>query len=172
MNETHPFGSFVPSDSRYLILGSFPARTKDNFYKWFYGSNRNQFWQIMENVYDLKLSDQNTKEDLFTKHKIALADVIHKTQRVNNSNLDINLINRTYNLTGVSEILKNNKIKKIFFTSRHVENIFHRHFKSLVQKYPGIALITLPSPSPRYASLTIGNKIKIYKKHLPKYRSY
>ncbi len=53
MIETHPFGNFIPENSRFLILGSFAGRqsvkgtsvTNDE-YDWFYGTRRNQFMDL------------------------------------------------------------------------------------------------------------------------------
>jgi hypoxanthine-DNA glycosylase len=168
MLETHPFGSFVPSQARYLILGSFPGKNSNLYFEWFYGSNRNQFWHIMEIVYNIKLNNKTDKINLLSAQRIALADVFFQVERKNNSNLDSNLTNPIINIKAISDILKRNEIRKIFFTSRFVENIYRKNFKKLIIKYPTITLVTLPSPSPRYARLTLLQKSKIYNKALPK----
>ena len=53
------------------------------------------------------------------------------------------------------------EIETIFFTSRFVEKIFKRFFPEVIHT------IALPSPSPRYARLSLKQKAAIYKKHLP-----
>lgn len=174
MKETHPFGSFVPSGSKYLILGSFAGKqavkgkpyTDDN-YDWFYGVKRNQFWPILEEVYGCELKSKQSKQDLFTKLQIAIADIIYQCERKNDSNLDSNLINKVYAVEEITEILENNQIRKIFFTSRGVEIEFRGHFKNVINQYPGIELVTLPSPSPRYAQMSKAQKTEKYKELLP-----
>jgi hypoxanthine-DNA glycosylase len=171
MIETHHFGAFVPQNSKYLILGSFPGK-KMNYKKdidvWFYtGSGRNQFWPILEEVYKTELNTRKEKKELLRKLKIALADIIYKCERKKYSNLDVNLINITYAINSISIILKNNPVEKIFFSSRFVEDKFKRHFKDLIQKYPKIELITFPSPSPRYTAMSKDEKIKRFKEVLP-----
>ena len=167
MVEKHPFGVFVPPKSRYLLLGSFVTKPSKS-YEWFYANGRNQFWPILEEVYQIGLATKQAQQEMFVNLKMAIADIILECERVNNSNLDINLKNLVFNTNEITKILTDNKIKKIFFTSRFVENLYRRHFKHLIQKYPKIKLVTLPSPSPRYALLTKAQKISLYRKLLPK----
>lgn len=171
MIETHPFGAFVPSQAKYLILGSFPGKKMEYKAKtdiWFYtGTGRNQFWLILEEVYKTSLKTRAEKTKFLNKQKIALADIIYRCERKKYSNLDVQLTNITFASGTITKILKNNPIKKIFFSSRYVEKNYKKHFKDLIEKYPQITLITLPSPSPRYTALTKEQKTKIYKQTLP-----
>lgn len=168
MLETHPFGSFVPENSKYLLLGSFPGTTgRENPEYWFYGTKRTQFWSILEAVYGMKLENLKSKRKLFTDLKLAISDVIYSCERRNDNSLDDNLINITYNNKIVGQILAENSIEKIYFTSRFVEKIFKTKFKDLIFKYSEIKFTTLPSPSPRFAAMTKYEKIKKYKESLP-----
>lgn len=166
MIEIHPFGSFVPKNARYLILGSFPGR-RVNGYDWFYGNQRNQFWPILEAVYGIGLRDKAEKQKLFTRLGIAITDIILKCERKANNNLDTNLAKIVYNTKAITAIFKENKTRKIFFTSRFVEHLFKKQFKNLIKLYPEVKLITLPSPSPRYAAMSRSEKIARYKDLLP-----
>jgi hypoxanthine-DNA glycosylase len=175
MIETHPFGIFVPPNAKYLILGSFTGKQAvkgkpftDDSYDWFYGTKRNQFWPILEAVYGLELKSKLAKQALFARLGIAIADIIYQCEREEGNNLDKNLINIVYNSKAIREILEENQINKIFFTSRFVENRFKQVFKKLINHYPNIELITLPSPSPRYGLLSKEEKIARYKVLLPK----
>jgi len=167
MIEQHPFGDFVPKKVKYLMLGSFVTKPS-NPYEWFYANGRNQFWPIMEQVYNSKFEITAKQQQLFIDLEMALTDIILSCERKKNSNLDINLFNATFNIQGVTSIITKHKPQKIFFTSWHVENLFRRYFKDLIEKYPTVELVTLPSPSPRYAMLTKDEKIAIYKELLPK----
>lgn len=167
MIEKHPFGSFVPKNSRYLLLGSFAAKNAEG-YTWFYGTKRNQFWPILEEVYGISLKSVNDQKRLLNKLKLAVTDVILECERKENNNLDTNLKNLVLNHDTIRNILYNNKIQKIFFSSRFVENIYRRKFNNLISQYPNIKLITLPSPSPRYVAMSKVEKITKYKKLLPK----
>src|SRR3989338_97402 len=95
MIETHPYGNFVPRGAKYLLLGSFCGKPEPG-YDWFYSNRRNQFWSIMESVYDLTLPDKKAKQGLFTKLKMAVADIIHQCEREKGTNSDINLVNIVY----------------------------------------------------------------------------
>ncbi len=171
MIETHPFGNFVPRSAQYLILGSFTGKRSNediaNGYDWFYGTKRSLFWPILQEVYKVKLNSIEEKQELFNRLKIAITDIILSCERKSNNNLDMNLINIVLN-QDVNNILKLNKIEKIFFSSRFVEKLFREHFKDLILEYPEIELITLPSPSPRYAAMSRKQKIDRYKQILPK----
>ena len=170
MIEKHPFEDFVPEDSRYLLIGSFTAKSylQDPGYDWYYTSKRNQFWPILEEVYGLKLPTRESKQKLFSDLHLALTDFISECERKDNNSLDANLIVCKYNYEGINIILSKNKIEKIFFSSKYVEKEFQKHFKGVLEKYKNIELITLPSPSPRYALITKQEKINRYKELLPK----
>lgn len=149
------------------MAGSFVTKPS-NPYEWFYANGRNQFWPIMQEVYGIKLDTKEKQQKLFTDLEMALVDIILSCERKNNSNLDINLFNCVYNTQAIKTICNNNKIKKIYFTSRYVETLFRKHFKDIVQQYPEVELICLPSPSPRYAMMSKAQKVKRYKELLPK----
>jgi len=138
-----------------------------NSYEWFYANGRNQFWPIMQEVYGLEFRTKKQQQKLFIQLKMALADIILSCERRKNSNLDVNLFNIVYNTQAIKDIVNKNKIQKIFFTSRHVENLFSKVFKDISQTINKIELICLPSPSPRYAAMSKAEKIKIYRKVLP-----
>jgi hypoxanthine-DNA glycosylase len=173
MLETHPFGSFVPPNAKFLILGSFT--TKEAFddlkkakYVWFYSNGgRNQFWPMLEKIYGTNLQTRDQMKNLLIDLKMGIADIIYKCERVKKSNLDVNLTNIVYSLEDITHVLEKNKISKIFFTSRFVESKFKTNFKAVIANYPGVELITLPSPSPRYVQMTHTQKLKKYKDLLP-----
>jgi len=174
MIETHPFDSFIPPGAEYLILGSFAAKQSvkgepyfDHNYDFYYGVKKNQFWTLLGKVYERDLRDTKSKKDLLIELHMAMADIIYQCERKNSSSLDGDLTNIIYAIDGIKEILDNNKISRIFFTSCYVENRFRRNFKDIINRYPAIDLVTLPSPSPRYVLITKEQKIKIYKELLP-----
>jgi len=164
--EIHPFDPFIPENATTLILGSFPVReqtqTSPDIDQWFYGAKRNQFWKIISAVYNTDLISKADKQQLFKKFGIGITDILLKVRRKNNSNLDNNLEIIEYNDKAIKTILKNSKIKSIFFTSKFVEKHFYQLFPEIKNaEY-------LPSPSPRYARMTKLDKINYYKSKLPK----
>lgn len=164
--EQQLFKPFIPTDVRILLLGGFTAVAKDD-YDWYYGSNRSQFWKIFEKVYGIKITTTRQKKDLFRRLGIAIADTILACERSLGNSSDANLENIEYNIHGISEILKNNSIKSILFTSRFAEKIYLKNHKHLIFMYPMIKMYTLPSPSPRYARMSFDEKVIVYRKMLP-----
>ncbi len=169
MLEIHPFGSFVPKNAKYLILGSFTGKKEDENFNldWYYGTKRNQFWNILRSVYNLPLENRDQKIELFQKLGIAISDIIYSCERKNGTNLDNNLIKITYNLKEIEGLLSNLNIQRIYCTSKFVEKKFLKEFKNIIIKYHKIQIITLPSPSPRYSHMSLKDKAEIYKKLLP-----
>lgn len=164
--ESHPFEAFVPGGIEYLIVGSFPGREHTQSPvpedQWFYGARRNQFWKILEGVYGRALKNREQKEALFTELRMGITDVIRRAVRTENTNLDQNLDIIEYNHDRIGAILEQKTLKKVFFTSRFVEKLFKKEF-------PGFAHTeVLPSPSPRYATISLAQKVAIYKEKLPK----
>lgn len=152
--EKHPFEAFVPKQARYLLLGSFPCNRnlrgdKEPAYgEWFYcGSGKSAFWSIMELVYeaDLPTGDRHSKEELLTKYGIAITDIALEIERKKPDCLDNNLKILAYNTQAIQEILQNNPIEAIFFTSRFVEKAYIKHIQP---KGSTIPLVYLLSPSP------------------------
>lgn len=131
-------------------------------YDWFYSNGRNHFWPIMETVYGVKLPTIGDRKKLLTKLQMAISDMILSCERRKKNNADTNLINCVFNTNAILRILSKNKIKTIFFSSRFAESLFCKQFTNLE-----IKLVTLPSPSPRYAKMTKNEKTARYKELLP-----
>jgi len=163
--ETHPFKAFIPENVTVIIVGSFPGREIThkilNEDEWFYGAKRNQFWKIISGVYQQNLVTRSEKQSLFKKYGIGIVDIFLKVKRKGNNNMDQNLEVVEYNDKAIKKILRSHPVKKIFFTSRFVEKAFY-------QVFPEIKIgECLPSPSPRFARMSLEEKIKIYQQKLP-----
>lgn len=167
MIETHPFGVFIPKKTKYLFLGSFVAKPAVG-YDWFFSSKRSQFWPILREIYKLSLQTKEQKQKLFARLGLAITDIILECDRIANNSLDSSLMNFVFNTKIITNILKNFPIEKIYFSSRFAENLYKKYLKDLINLYPKIELITLPSPSPRYAAMTKQEKLARYKILLPK----
>ena len=163
--ETHPFKAFIPENVTVIIVGSFPGREVTHKIlsddEWFYGSKRNQFWKIISGAYETGLPTKAQKQDLFKKHGIGLVDIFLKIKRLENNNMDSNLEIVELNDKAIKIILQNPNIKFIFFTSKYVEKAFMKMFPETKIGQ------CLPSPSPRYARMSLQEKINYYKLKLP-----
>lgn len=174
MTETHPYRAFVPLAATRLILGSFPGKSLLGKFPcpghpshWFYGAVRNQFWPILESAYGISLTTVSQRKAILFRLNIAMADIIIRCDRIKNSNLDSNLRNLVYNFRELEEIFSKNSIRTVYFTSCFVERRFRSHFRHLLGEHSLASLVTLPSPSPRYASLSMAEKVIRYRELLP-----
>src|ERR1039457_3867753 len=142
----HPFEPFVPTNAKYLLLGSFPGKEQNtgtiNENDWYYGNSRNQFWSFLEEVYQIPLKTKLDKQQLFESLNIAITDVFSDIVRKKDSSLDvdIDLCLSMDNDLVIKKILEDYTIEKIFCTSRFVEHIFNSRFPNHRATY-------LPSPS-------------------------
>ena len=165
--EQHPFPGFVPPGMTCLILGSFPGKEQSrgglNEDAWFYGAPLNQFWRILEKAYGRTLKTKQEKQQLFIEAGIGITDIFKAVVRTSGSNLDENLQITAYNWEELESILRAHR-PKVLCTSRFVEKEFKKRFPA----YPAVDV--LPSPSPRYFTLTIEQKAEVYREKLPSLR--
>ncbi len=95
MNKKYPFDPLYDENSEILILGSFPGEnSKDNHF--YYSDKRNQFWNILSEVFEETVLEDNQSRELFLKkHHIALWDVCKECER--KGSLDKNIKNEKPN---------------------------------------------------------------------------
>ena len=77
MKVVHPLKPIYNSESRILILGSFPSikSRENNFY---YGNPKNRFWSTLGKVFNEDIGNSNQdREKFLLTHKIALFDVVY-----------------------------------------------------------------------------------------------
>ena len=113
--ELHPFQAFIPTNIKCLIVGSFPGKeqtqTGPDENHWFYGAPRNQFWKILEMVYEREFRNRKEKQQLFEETAIGITDLIQSCIRKQGTNLDENLEIREYNKDVIEKILKQHQPK-------------------------------------------------------------
>ncbi len=148
----HPFEPIIDENSKVLILGTFPSL--DSFFNnFYYAHKKNQFWKIMEELFDLELKRVDEKKQFLKEKKIALWDMIKSCKRKNSS--DTNL--KDIEVNDIKALLKKYpNIKFIAFTSKKAQSLYEKNFDL------GIPTIYLPSPSPAYASMKFSEKVKKY----------
>lgn len=154
---THPLEPVVFTNSKTLILGSFPSlKSFEN--KFYYSHKRNQFWTILSTVYDLPTNTKDEKIELLKIAKIALWDMVASCERTNSA--DSNLKNCIPN--DIEEFLKGYlNIERIFFTGRTAEKLYIKHFRHL-----NVSTALLPSPSPAYATMKLEEKVERWKEYI------
>lgn len=157
--EVHPYGFFEPKRPEYLWLGTFAG--KGNC-EWYFGTQRTQFWKIMTQVYGRELLVLDDKKKLFEEMGLIVGDLILSCARSEGTNADDNLINIEINFEVINRLLESRKIKAIFFSSQNAFKLFKKYFKT------DKPTIVLPSPSPRYARMSLQQKVDKYRELLPK----
>lgn len=166
--ESHPFGSFLPADTRFLIVGTFPGRIysqrspEQNAQdpQAFSYAGRNQFWKILSQMYDKPLPDKYAKMQLLTDLQMGMIDMIAACRRRKNSNLDSDLYDIVWNTHALQEALTQFAIDKVYVTGKGAAQMFAK----LLPQQPHIVL---PSPSPAYASMRFSEKLAFYQTVLP-----
>ena len=155
MQLDHPFDPIIDKHSKVLILGSFPSIRSfaDNFY---YAHPRNQFWPIMQTLFDVTLQSNAGKKAFALKYGIALYDTYGSLRRSQNNSSDSNLSDLQPN--DIPELLqKYPQIKKIFCTGRKSFDGMKKHFPDLA-----VPVELLPSTSPAYAAMKFDQKLAAY----------
>ncbi len=153
----HPFKPIIFFDTKTLILGTFPSL--DSFkYDFYYAHKRNQFWKILSDIFDMPIDTKEQKIDILKRQKIGVWDIVKECERKNSS--DTNLKNCT--LHNIPQLLNEYpNIKLIAFTGQKAFKLYQKEYASL-----DIKTITLPSPSPAFASMRYIEKKEIYEKFL------
>lgn len=159
MLEKHPWKRF-PKEHKLatkLILGSFPPnkytiqtekKTRCDM-DFFYGSRDNFFWQLFSVALNLNYKfpdDQQNLKEYLVKNGWAVSDIVLKCERRKNTAADQDLKVIKWNQSIINDIIDNNSINTIFFTSKWVKEKFDRYI-NLVSKSANINEYILPSPS-------------------------
>lgn len=147
----HTFGPVYDSDSRILILGSFPS-VKSREINFYYGHRNNRFWKILGMLFNEEIED---KKSFLLKHHIALFDVIESCDIIGSSDASIQNVKPN----DLSIILNNSKVEKIFLNGAKAYELYKKYDES---KY-AIEAVKLPSTSPANAAYSLDDLYKEWK---------
>ena len=140
MKVVHSFKPIYNSESKILILGSFPSikSRENNFY---YANPKNRFWSTLGNVFNENIGESNQdKERFLLTNKIALFDVIYSCNiMASNDNSIKDVIPND-----IKKIVDESKIEAIFTTGAKAYSLYNKY----LLKDVGIEAIKLPSTSP------------------------
>jgi len=135
----HGFGPVIDSESRILILGSFPSviSRAESFY---YMHPKNRFWPILTALFgeDFVRADRNKKIALLHKYHIALYDVIESCDLSGSADSSI----RNIVTADLDQLIRSARIQHIFLNGSKAFVLFSRYFP----EYAPIATV-LPSTS-------------------------
>ena len=161
MKVNHSFPIFIDSNSKILILGSFPS-VKSRELDFYYMHKQNRFYKILSNLFneDFYNVDINTKKELLSKYHIALYDVIESCEIENSNDETI----KNVEPSNIKEYIKNTTITHIFINGNKAKELFIKYNNDLINM-----TTFLPSTSARNARFNLEkltNEYKVIKEYL------
>ncbi|MCI2153235.1 MAG: DNA-deoxyinosine glycosylase [Solobacterium sp.] len=147
---THPFPPLCDSESRVLILGSFPSAVsrEQGFY---YANRTNRFWPVLSEVFEEEITD---RAEFCHMHHLALWDVIASCTISGSS--DASIHDAVPN--PIADLVKDLPVKKIFTTGKLAYRLYERYIDC------GIEVIGLPSTSSANARMSLEDLVSEYRK--------
>lgn len=147
----HPLPPIVFSDSKVLILGSFPSvlSRKNAFY---YANPSNRFWKVLSLVFEEEISD---KQEFLKKHKLALWDVVASCDLRGSSDSSI----KNVEVNNFDEVFKNASIQLVIFNGKKAEEIYRKKCNPFL-----VETITLSSTSSANAQKKLDDLVNEYRK--------
>lgn len=161
----HPFEPIIFSDSKILILGSFPsvASRQESFY---YAHKQNRFWKILEGLFNFPLHNQpkECKISFLKSHHIALFDITQECYIQNSSDSTLRILKPN----PIHSLIQNTQIQVIFTNGQKASKLYCQFFYH--QDSPHfipLPHIPLPSSSPANAKCTLPLLLREWSKILP-----
>ena len=144
---THPFGPLFGSESRILILGSFPS-VKSRAQHFFYGHPQNRFWKVVAAVFEEAVPETiPQKKDLILNHGLALWDAIASCVITGSSDASI----RDVRPNDLRIILDRCPVSRIYCNGRKSFEMYEKYIRPDI----GREAACLPSTSPANAQWSL-----------------
>lgn len=148
----HNIEPIYNSDSKILILGSFPS-VKSREGEFFYDHPSNRFWKVLSAVLgEVTPITHEDKRSFLLKHNIALWDVLSSCEITGSSDSTI----KNAKANDLSRILNKAQIKAIFCNGAASFN----YYCKFSLETTGIEALKLPSTSPANASFSLQKLIE------------
>lgn len=143
----HTIPPVYNSDSKVLILGSFPS-VKSREGEFFYHHPQNRFWRVISSVFQEELPETiEEKKRLLINNRIAVWDVIQSCEIAGSSDSSI----RNVVPNDIQSLLKEADIRAIYANGGVAYTLYRKHIKPMT----GREIIRLPSTSPANASCSL-----------------
>ena len=141
------FGPVYDSNSRLLILGSFPS-VKSREQAFFYAHPQNRFWRLMSLLLQQEIPDNiDEKRAILLNNNIALWDTIEQCDIVGSSDSSI----RNVVPVDIHRVLDSSNIQAIFCNGATSHKLFMKYIYPICH----IQAVLLPSTSPANAVWTL-----------------
>ncbi len=143
--EKHNIDPVYDSNSKILILGSFPS-VKSREQKFFYGHPQNRFWRVLSKVLnEVEPNTVDEKKRMLLRNNIAVWDVVKSCEISGSSDNTIENVE----VNDIDSILEKSKIFQIFTNGNTAYKLFKKYFPK------ELAVIKLPSTSPANAQYNL-----------------
>ena len=143
----HPFPPLFDSESRTLILGSFPS-VKSREAMFFYGHPQNRFWRLIALLcHEDTPQTVEEKSSLILRHHLALWDSIQSCTITGSSDSSV----RDVVPNDLRVIFDNSKTERVFCNGA----LSHKMYMKYIYPQTGIAAVKLPSTSPANAAYSL-----------------
>ncbi len=146
---THPFGPLYDSESRVLILGSFPS-VKSREMDFYYMHPQNRFWPVLSRLFDEEITD---RRQFCLDHHIALWDVIESCSIVGSGDTSI----KDVKVNEIASLCSQTKIRAVFTTGKKASDLYRRYVTCDLPHIP------LPSTSPANAAMKLDRLTEEYR---------
>lgn len=156
----HPYPPFLPKDVEKLIVGTLPpprfttGELLEDDVDFCYGSRDGQLWKIIDQMFNLNLKYENTKEaiqqrsDFLIQHKIGVCDMIEYAYREKIDATDLGIQNPTFR--PIIKVLKENpSINMLLFTGGNSKNGPEYFFRKKIKEFPEIKLSLVEENVPK-----------------------
>lgn len=145
--QIHPFPPLYDSQSRILILGSFPS-VQSRRGQFFYHHPQNRFWRVLATLLHAQLPQSiEEKQQFLHCHHIALWDVIASCEISGSSDSSI----RQVVANDLSPIFHAAPIEAVFCNG----GTAHRYYEKYTRSQTGVPAQKLPSTSPANAAWSL-----------------
>ena len=143
----HPFPPLFNSESKTLILGSFPS-VKSREAMFFYGHPQNRFWKLIALLCgeDVPVTTEE-KSALILNNRLALWDSVQSCTVTGSSDSSV----RDVVPNDLSVIFENSKVSRVFCNGA----LSHKMYMKYIFPATGIEAAKLPSTSPANAAYSL-----------------
>ncbi|MCH5263448.1 MAG: DNA-deoxyinosine glycosylase [Lachnospiraceae bacterium] len=151
---SHTIEPVYDSDSKILILGSFPS-VKSREQQFFYGHKQNRFWRVMAQVLDCAVPESiEQKKSMLLNHHIALWDVIASCEITGSADASI----RDVQPNDLSRIMSRADIRAIYTNGSKAYELYRKY----IFPVNGIEVHPLPSTSPANAGYSLEKLVEAW----------
>lgn len=152
---THPIPPVYDSESKLLILGSFPS-VKSREQQFFYGHKQNRFWRVLAQVLGCAVPESiEQKRAMLLTHHIAVWDVIASCEITGSSDASI----RNVVPNDLSCILSRADIRVIYTNGSKAHQLYQKY----IFPVNGREAQLLPSTSPANAAYSVERLVEAWK---------